>query len=737
MAPPSALPDSARWDELEKVTEWLPASVPGNVRADLLRAGRLPGLSFGLEAEAAQWVDDHCWWLVRDFPGPIAPQERAHLILEGVDYISDLFLNSQHLGRHEGMFSPQVYDVTSKLKEQNRLAVRLLGSKWLPSDRSTPWEKLLNIVEAKVNNLPGRFPHRRDTLKCQMGFGWDFAPVLRTAGIWDEAYVAVSGAVFVQDVAVRQALNNDTARIMVRTTLDAPRDCAVQLRLTLAGETFESKPFLVQEALSLPPGTSQHTLDVSLQQPRLWWPWDHGRPDLYRLALEVWDQGTLLDRRVLAVGLRDLRLDGHVFYVNDRRVFARGANWVPADILPGRVGSQDYDALLTRARQANMNLLRVWGGGLREKRPFYDFCDRQGVLIWQEFPLACTFLTRFPRSGEYLSLVEGEATAIIRHLRNHPSLALWCGGNEFSPRRNAPLVAVLRRAVEREDPDRPFLPASPVDGDRHNWQVWHDYHPPSAYRHDQAAFASEFGLQAPPDMETLHTFIPAAELWPPGPSWVYHNADLKKLKRYAAPFLKGEAPSLAAFVQASQRAQAQALQIAIEHYRRRKAQNCGGVLVWQLNEPWSAISWALLDFYRQPKPAYHTVKRLLGPLLVSLDYPLQRYHPGDSFRGDVWILNDTAEQLPGCGLEVILCDGNGVGLRHLAHTVDVAADSATVVTSLDWKLPEANEWHIRCRLYRSNQTLATNEYDLAIHDDLEPTWAQRLRAWLARLAIEK
>jgi beta-mannosidase len=732
-APAGARPEAAAWSELSRVAEWLPATVPGNVRADLLRAGRLPDLAFGTNVEAAQWVDDHCWWLARDFAWALTPGERAHLVLRGVDYISDLFLNGEHLGRHEGMFSPQVHDVTALLRDENQLAVRILGSRWLPSDRSSPWEKLLSQVESRIGGLSGPFPYRRETLKCQMGFGWDFAPPLRTMGLWDDVYLVRSGDVFIRDVASGQRQITEGLALTVTVQLDARQAGSVRLRATLAGETFQAEPLVVERRLDLPPGTSRHTLEIPVPDPRLWWPWDQGRPDLYCLSVEVWAGDRLLDAQAQTIGLRTVALDGLVLRINGRRVQARGANWVPSDILPGRITAGDYRALLALAREANMNMLRVWGGGLREKPAFYDLCDRLGILLWQEFPVACAFLTRYPRSPEFLRLAEAEARAIVRDLRNHPSVALWCGGNEFSPRRNAPLVAALARAAAEEDPARPFLPASPVEGDSHNWRVWHHFQPPSAYLADTAAFASEFGLQAPPGVETLRRFIPPDELWPPGPSWTYHGAGLLKLERYAQPFLpvgRIGNPPCEDFVQASQRAQAHGLQIAIEHYRRRKAGGCGGVLLWQLNEPWPAISWAILDHYRQPKPAYETVKRLLAPVLVSVAYPRQRYQPGDRLRGEVWIVNDLPEALPGCRLEVAL----GTGER-LARTLDVAADSAGVVARLDWLLPPGDDWRLTCGLSRDGQALATNEYDLGVHDDIQPTWRQRLWAWFTKLIV--
>ena len=733
-APPSADPNHAAWHELDQVDEWLPATVPGNVQADLLRAGLLPDPAWGRQNELAQWPDDHCWWLVRDLS--LAPSqgasERTHLILRGVDYISDLFLDGRHLGHHEGMFSPQVYDITNLLSAKSRLAVRITGSRWLPCDRSSRWEKVLNRIEARALGALGRFPHRRDTLKCQMGFGWDFSPPLRTMGLWDDVSLVISDDIWIRDVVARPSFTGGGVTLLVKAEIDARLPRPARMRCSLSGETFAGGPLVAECAVELTPGTYPYCVEMVVPQPRLWWPWDHGRPDLYRLTVEVLDDNRVLDTCDNLIGLRQVELDSWTVRINDRRVYARGANWVPADMLPGRVTEADYRHLLSLARQANMNMLRVWGGGLREKRAFYELCDRLGILVWQEFPVACAFVTRFPRSPEYLHLAETEAQAIVRDLQNHPSVVVWCGGNEFSPRRNAPLVEALQRAASG-DPTRPFLPASPHGGDSHNWQVWHGYAAPAAYRRDMAHFASEFGLQAPPSAGALRRFIPEGELWPPGPSWSYHNAGLTKLERYARPFLgarQAQEVDLDAFVQASQRAQAHGLQIAIEHYRRLKARGCGGVLVWQLNEPWPAISWALIDFDREPKPAYNRVRRLFDPLLISAEYDLRQYRAGDLFSAELWIVNDGEEPLLDCVLEATLLDGTGQKVDQLVHRLDVAADSAEIAGRLDWTLPEGDGWRLLCRLEQQDQLVAENEYDLAEHDGLGPGVGQRLWQWL-------
>jgi beta-mannosidase len=746
-APAGADPERARWEELEQVAEWLPATVPGNVQADLVAAGRLKDPNLGLEAGPLRQAGEQSWWLVRRFALSSSPGERAHLILRGIDYIGDLFLNGQHLGRHEGMFAPQMHDVTGLLQPENQLAVRLLGSRWLPRNRSTPWYRLLNSIEARLGGLPGGYPHRRDTLKCQMGFGWDFSPALLTMGLWDDVYLAVTGHAFIEGVtaALQPRGGSSEAKLRVNVTLDTRRRHRLRLVSTLAGETFVSSPLTVERGVELAPGGGCIALDLTVPEPRLWWPWDHGDPDLYRLTVEAWDGDQLQDAVSQTIGLRWIELDGWTLHVNGAPIYARGANWVPASLFPGRVTDQDYDRLLRMARKANMNLLRVWAGGLREKRAFYDTCDRLGLLVWQEFPFACAFLTRFPQSPEYLDLVRAEAQGIVRDIRHHPCLAVWCGGNELSARRNAPLIETLRQVATEDDPTRPFLPVSPGDGDHHNWRVWHNFLPPSAYQDDDAGFASEFGLQAPPSVPSLCSFLPPGELWPPGPDWTAHGADLRKLWRYARPFLpapdrSGSRPawqevSLTGFVSASQRAQLHGLRIAVEHFRRRKAAGCGGVLVWQLNEPWPAVSWAVIGFSGQPKPAYSALRRLFSPVLISLEYPLRRYAAGDRLEAQAWIINDAATAWRDCELRLVLRDEAGQTAACHSQPLHVDATSAAVVARLQWTLPPGSRWLITCLVTHEGHLLTANHYDLAQHDSIRPTLRQRLRTWLLGLFL--
>ncbi|MFB0538127.1 MAG: glycoside hydrolase family 2 protein, partial [Anaerolineae bacterium] len=539
--------DCENANDCNQVTEWLPATVPGNVRADLLALGRISDPFHGLNNEDSQWVDEWDWWYRKALSLQLDEGERAFLVFEGIDYISAVHLNGVELGRHEGMFSRQVYEITDLIKQEKEMgghppnppageppctpngvelgrhegmfsrqvheitdlirrkgeagghppdppaeeppctpndvvAVRIWGSAALPTTQLTAWEKAWDWMIGALLPKSEAFPDRIRTLKCQMGFGWDFSPRLRTMGIWDDVYLVVTRAVFVRDVFVRcrvqgirdKGQGTESAKVHLRLELDADREQAARAQVTVRGKNFAADERHFDFDLALSKGRQVKELELSIENPRLWQPWERGFPHLYEVKVDVYLSPSLVlsDSLTTTFGLRTIELaheratsapaglqirrsDGWItnparanrssapsdappwtFVINGQALFIRGANWVPVDALPGRARQEDYAHLLGLAKEAGINMLRVWGGGLREKRAFYDLCDELGLLVWQEFPFACVFFGHFPRHESFLSLARQECTAIVRQLRNHPTLALWCGGNEYSPRRN-------------------------------------------------------------------------------------------------------------------------------------------------------------------------------------------------------------------------------------------------------------------------------------------------------------
>ncbi len=732
-------------NDLADVTEWLPARVPGDVRLDLLRAGKIDEPFFADNNEASQWIDTRDWWYVRDLDLDLEKDERAFLIFDGIDYQSAVFFNGKQLARHTGMFSRQIIELPnrkSKIENQkSQLAVRIWGSAALPKLKRTLAQQLwARLVKPLYTSPSEPFPDRYATLKCQMQFGWDFAPRLRTCGIWDDASVVIARSVFVEDVWVKskfeiQNSKFESARVQVILLLDSDRVQNARVVCNVRGKNFADDARSYTFDLNLARGTQVREVEFDLPEARLWNPWDRGEPNLYEMDIVIARSGAtkqspirdlgiasqtalamtndVLDSCTTTFGIRDFSLarvphapitaEPWQFVINGQREFLRGANWVPLDAIPARLTRDDYAARLQQARDANINFLRVWGGGLREKRAFYDLCDELGILVWQEFPFSANLLAIFPRDPTYLKLVHAECDAIVRALRNHPSLVVWCGGNEFNPYRNAHLVKALDQVVATNDGTRPFKPVSPSAGESHNWRVWHGYFNTREYRKDKAAFFGEFGLQAPPSPAALARFLPPDRLWPPGKMWEYHNAELAKLWRYAHA-INPDAGSLEDFVEAAQMAQLRGLQVAIEHARRNR-QRIGGCSFWQFNEPWPSINWSVVDYAGQPKSGYHKIKQVYNPILISLDYELKIRSRGERVRGALWLINDTLNTIRG---DVV---GTQNGACVFSSRVEVGPNAVENLGTLSIQLSEqTNELLFALRVDR--QTIATNEYDL-------------------------
>jgi beta-mannosidase len=565
------------------------------------------------------------------------------------------------------------------------------------------------------------------TTKAQFGFGWDFSPRLLSAGIWDDIRLVRARAAYIEDLRVHPEPANAgdpcpvTWRLRLRVARWQPGE--VRAEVSIRPENFDGGGAeLARRTVRLCPNdaplcTDDYDLTLEMASAHRWWPWDQGEPRLYRVTVRLFDRRGALDEISEVTGIRRVErgeLPGGApwqFSTNARPTFLRGANWVPADVLPGRVASADYDRLLCQAREAGINFLRVWGGGVREKRAFWDGCDRLGILAWQEFPLACAFLDHYPRDVAYLETLEAEARGTVRLLRNHPSLMAWCGGNEINPQREAAPLARLAQVLREEDPARPWIPASPSAGDVHDWNVWHAFADWAALADATPPFLSEFGMQALPAPQTLAEMFPSgAPVSPDDPRWAGRMAQTRKLVFYAGPALTAEA---------TQRAQAAALQTAIEACRLRRAPlepgpedgvapRCGGVAFWQLNEPWPAVSWAVVDSAGRPKAAYGMLQSTYQPLLIAARFPRRAYAAGETLALEFWVVNDAPRRWDGCRAEAVL-DGKVV---WSAEAIGVRAGAAQRIGRAEARLdapPQALALALAC----GETALADNCYDLA------------------------
>jgi len=755
-------PLSFRGDDRQAVVEWLPATVPGHVHADLMQAGKLPDLYVADHIKQASWVDEWDWWLEREVEVELklkvklkvkveAGQQRVVICFDALDYIGAIWLNSSLLTVHEGAFSGCEVEITSYLAEEQAdrsqkacFAVRLWGAAVWPTPEWRRWEHLMKPVTRFL--LPGKaslrpFHPRLRLLRAPMQAGWDFAPALAALGLWEGVRVEVTGAVRIERVRVGawQVDPSGEAQTDSLILLDALYATSVTLNVTWRPNNFEGRGGEVTQERRVTAGQNEINLPLTIHEAKCWSPWEQGAPNLYELTITLLIDGSPSAIHRQRVGIRTIEWDKMCLSVNDLPLFARGINWVPCDILLGTVPRTRYKQLLTMACERGVNFVRVWGGGGRERRDFYDICDELGLVVWQEFPFACAFLDHYPRASTFMRLVEQEVTAIVRQLRHHASIVLWGAGNEFSNLRNRSLIKQLARIVADED-TRPFLPPSPGQHDRHNWHVWHGKGSLETYRLASTPFLSEFGLQALPNLASLKQFLPQQALWPPNEGWTLHHADIDKLQTYASTYdehqIKQPPQSLPAFITASQQAQAQGMQLAIEQMRRRKEAGAGGVAIWQWNEPWPAISWALIDYYGQAKAAADGLRTWYHPLLLSLDFA--RSHPAKThstskdalFQATLWGINDLSDPLK---------NGEARLLQHnqllWSTSFTLPAHSARQITTLTINLLDPIA-PLRLELWQQDTLLTTNQYQLQhlgpIHSPRWLKWYRTLAEWVMR-----
>jgi beta-mannosidase len=667
---PSALP----------IDGWLPAVVPGGVHESLLAAGHIEHPFQDRNENDVRWIEERDWWFRASFdlPSELSGGERVRLVFIGLDTVADIWLNDRLLGHHENMFRPAEFDVTDRLGVDNALLLRfsppLHGFTATPSSAQL-YERLAAVFAKATStedaasaesdgSMARTLPLAAQRRKATFSWGWDFGPRLPSIGIWQPIELRVEKTAALTGHHIRtEAIGTDgSATVGVLVEVD---QFGTDLQLTVRVEL--TSPFGRRTTIELPVsnGRAQGTLTVA--EAELWWTHDLGDPVLYDVTITLLVDEKTLDRATDRVGLRTIALDrsadpegGHLFrfILNDLSVFARGAAWLPADMLVGSVEADRIRAMVGLARNGGMNMLRVWGGGIYEQDAFYRACDEHGVLIWQDFMFACT---DYPESDSMLAAeVVRESEYQVKRLRNHPSLALWCGNNEVQLIHGAAyqnyepgdwgydfFYRVLPEAVAEFDGRTPYWPGSPwgedrsegfaavngaLDGDRHAWEVWHGvsfesnariYDNPGDARHyrryadDKGKFISEFGIHAAPELATLRRYLPEDQWYVHSVSFDHHNKDIPKNKHDAVlKIVTGLPETIEQYVDFTMISQAEGLKFGVEHYRRR-APHCNGTLVWQFNDVWPGFSWSLVDYDLVPKAAYHYLARAYTPLLAS------------------------------------------------------------------------------------------------------------------------
>ncbi len=610
----------------------VPAQVPGSVYNDLLTAGLIPDPFYRDNENEALKLMDFDWTYSRRFSvdGALLACDRVYLRCEGLDTLASVTVNGRAAGRADNMHRTWEFDVKRLLRPgENHISVTF-ASPTRYIKRAYAKSRADGSSDAMVG-----FPHLR---KAHCMFGWDWGPRLPDAGIWRD--IALAGV--------------DTARIRDVQVLQHHKNGAVTLEVVTNLTHITRGKTAVAVTVTAPNGTAltaegEHCA-IPVPDPQLWWPAGLGGQPLYTVHVALTGDKGELDAWEKRVGLRTMTVTrrkdrwGESFShcVNGVDVFAMGADYIPEDNLLPRVTPERTRRLLEDARAANMNCIRVWGGGHYPSDAFYDACDELGLLVWQDFMFACAV---YDLTEAFEANITAEFVDNIRRLRSHPSLALWCGNNEMeqfvavgewvsSCKQKADYIKmyeyIIPKVLKAEDPQAFYWPASPSSGgsfdapqdpdrgDVHYWDVWHGLKPFTDYRNYPFRYVSEFGFQSFPCMATIESFTAPEDRNVFSYVMEKHQRNASANGRIVSYLSQMYLyPSdLDGLVYASQLLQAQAMQYGVEHWRRNRGR-CMGAVIWQLNDCWPVASWSSIDYYGRWKALHYYARRFFAPVLIS------------------------------------------------------------------------------------------------------------------------
>ncbi|MFK0521316.1 glycosyl hydrolase 2 galactose-binding domain-containing protein [Paenibacillus illinoisensis] len=706
--------------------EWLPAQVPGCVHTDLLKLDKIPDPFYGTNEKEIQWIDKKDWEYRTEFDinEDLLSQEHLEIVFDGLDTYADVYVNDQHVLSADNMFRVWNVDVKSIVKASgNVLRIRFRS----PIQEDLPkLEKLGYALPASNDQSDvGGLGDKRVSIfarKAPYHYGWDWGPRFVTSGIWREARLEGWSEVKINDVFIRQnEVTASSATLTAIVEVETFNPIETIIRIGTDGQTWE-------QAASLQAGVQTIEVPVSINEPKLWWSRGLGDPHMYSFVTEVLKGEQILADSTVKTGLRSIRLvrdkdeAGASFYfeLNGVAVFAKGANHIPNDSFITEITAERYRHEIVSAAESNMNMLRVWGGGIYEEDVFYELCDEYGLLVWQDFMFACSM---YPGDEAFLNSVRHEAIDNVKRLRNHPSIVLWCGNNEidsawahyiedggwgwkkdYNAEQREKIWAdyeaifheLLPEVVEAYAPGVDYWPSSPLvsltgdekqhanpstsEGDIHYWGVWHSVEPFENYNVYVGRFMSEYGFQSFPEYKSVRKYAEEEDLALESEVMLAHQkngAGNRLIKQYMDMYMH-EPKDFPSFLYMSQVLQAEAMKTAIEAHRRRKPY-CMGTLYWQMNDCWPVASWAGMDYFGNWKALQYYAKRSFSDVLVSVDGTKED-------RTDVYLISDQLQQVEG-QLHVRLIGFDGTVYREEEHAVNLESNSGKQVLTLnnaDW-----------------------------------------------------
>ena len=682
---------------------WLPAEVPGLVHTDLLAAQGIPDPFYRDNELQVMWVGETDWRYRRTFFVPEDFLQNEHVVLQcaGLDTLATITLNGRIIAQTDNMFRTWEFDVKEYLLPgENEIDILFESALRIGQEKLA--DRYIHSWSTDDHKLPGGNYIR----KAAYHFGWDWGPKLIPSGIWRDIELLAFDS-RLDDVHITEDHSQEEL-VMLHAQVHVESK-GEQSLTAVCTVTYSRGVVAIQESAVT---NDMAAFDIPITKPQLWWPNGLGEQPLYSVEIRLEDaQGLILDLWHKRIGLRTLELDRHEdewgesfqFLINGLPFFAKGANWIPADNFVTRLTDDHYRQLLEDTAAANMNMLRIWGGGIYEQDIFYDLCDELGICIWQDFMFACATYPTFDEA--FMATVKEEAIDNIKRLRHHTCLAVWCGNNELEQglvtESWTPISMsledygrlfdqLLPELVSDLDPQTSYWPGSPHSphgnrydwnnpkwGDAHVWEVWHGKQPFEYYRTCKHRFCSEFGFQSFPEPQTVKSYTVPEE----------HNITSYVMEHHQRSGIGNQTiihymldwfrmpTSFENTLWLSQIVQGTSMRYAVEHWRRSMPRGMG-TLYWQLNDCWPVASWSSLDYYGRWKALHYMARRFYAPVIIS--------GVEDTTRGTaaVHVTSDRlAEELGTMRWLMTTVNGEEVGGDSYQVTIPAQADH--LVTELD------------------------------------------------------
>ncbi len=632
---------------------WIPSPVPGDIHQGLMAARKIKDPLVGLNSFDCRWTENRSWWFRKVFSTQTAWRNAGavELSLDGLDSNAWIFLNGHFLGEHRNTFYPFVARIEKILKPAGRniLLIRLTAGLEKVTKKDVSTLGVTPFTEA-LHGCPERGDVRRPFVrKPQFTFGWDWAPRLASTAIAGDVKIRVIDKLAIRDVYVQCEKDGKIAVLKATITVDWLEDIRCgegKVEWVITDPNGEKQK--LSKDVFLKSGFNFVELETTIKSPLLWWPNGMGPQNLYTIQVCARAEGRRVEYPAFNYGIRFIEIDTQKtfgFIVNGQRIFCKGANWIPADSIYARVTGEKYEHLVREAKEANFNMLRVWGGGLYEREAFYEACDRHGIMVWQDFMFACD---PYPdHLEEFRNEVRKEAEYQTKRLRNHPSVVLWCGNNENHWFLGVPWKGkayggfylynyLLPEIVKRNCHDVPYWNSSPYGGedpncgeigDRHHWGCMkspqmEERITPQEYDKCNSYFVSEYGYPGAPDKETALKYYAGNIPDRKSTAWIHHfnsfanyaqeTVDAGIRKHYADP----ENLSLDDFLLFSGLCQGMMYEYSLDTFRSHL--NCRGALLWMFNDCWGEVGWTVIDHYLRRKISWYFVKRALAPVRLIL-----------------------------------------------------------------------------------------------------------------------